>query len=73
LSGVTRIFLALTSDYDKARALLSEHEFGIDMLDSVADASTLSCQTKVTFGAASRILNHYREWLKRVIEEFGLI
>jgi hypothetical protein len=59
---------SLPGDYDTAFMLLSEQDIGIDMLDSLPDASTLSSQTKLSFGTAARILKHYREWL-RVIEK----
>jgi hypothetical protein len=54
---------SLPGDYDTAFMLLSEQDIGIDMLDSLPDASTLSSQTKLPFGTAARILKHYREWL----------
>jgi hypothetical protein len=53
----------LPDDYDNAYSLLSVHEIGVDMLDSVPDAATLSSQTKVPFGTAARILKHFHEWL----------
>lgn len=59
----------LPGDFDKAFELLSKHDIGIDVLDSVADASALSNWTKLRFGTASRILKHYREWLDSLIDD----
>lgn len=59
----------LPGDYKRAFQLLSEHEIGIDMLDSIPDASALSSQTKLPFGTAARILKHHREWLKLIKDD----
>ena len=56
----------LPGDFEKAFQLLSEHEIGINQLDSIPDAFTLFSQTKLPFRTATRILKHYREWLRAI-------
>jgi len=56
----------LPGDYGDAYDLLSVHEIGVDMLDLIPDAGTLSSLTKIPFGTATRILKNCREWLKSV-------
>jgi hypothetical protein len=58
----------LPGDYDRTFVLLSEQDIGIDMLEFLPDASTLSTQTKLPFGMTTRILIHCRGWLG-VIED----
>jgi len=53
-------------DFLKAFSLLSEHEIGIDILDSIADAQTLCSQTKISYGVSTRILKHYHQWVKGI-------
>jgi len=53
----------LPGDYQMAFDLLKEHEIGIDMLDSLQDASILMSQTKLAFGMVTRLLKYHKEWL----------